>query len=956
MEEIQQQLSSLRKKSRCAGDDKFFYPLSEVEELLTTNQIKACMSSIPVLSGNDRDLFRYATIVRETNVKTFAILLLNGHSKHILEFLFRREADSRIPHTEEGLDFLPPLIARAFVERQWQFHPVIFGKGDIHRELQKPEILPFLEEEIVGQGGFGKVWKVKLYSTCQKLVTESSEPRNDVQIARKELSEGDDGSREIAILDLLQTLHHPNIVEFLGSYMHHGVRNLLFPFMSMDLKNLLTEAPSIDPHLIYCGMYGLADALSKVHNFTLKDEHFEVIKTGYHHDLRPANILVNDGIFMLADFGLSKLKPDDQDSKSRLRGGHDDYLGPEAFNEVDLTNGTVGRALDVWAFGCILAEVASFIERRSVEEFRATRKATHGDRLSITDNAFHLDNKIRPSVDRWLADLIQCPRDKQVPELVKLARVMLNPNSYKRKSISAVTPSLALLALLSKVEAVVSRFEDISYNKNCRKEDFNIILLLEQKRFEAWKSAFHRLHQDEKMKSIDAVLDNLTKLQLVLQSDGVAAQASSSCPPQTREPLNDIWKTVDLVWATLAEEARMRMHELWSRAVCDIQDIDILAAIFRASKPERYRLVGSNAAMRYMSSIISDSISEGGRSRYIDSGAVDIDETSSTASLNIENVSLIEDKLRAMGHYTRREGMTLTAVRVMIEWKEYDIRWKDGTADKLRGTMDALVNLLDPKMTSRPGVAKERLLDCLGYFHEPHNYRFGFIYPLDRLNACNTTSNHRLYSMNTIIRLTDPDVTDTVRPDLGEIFLLAKDLSSCLLVLHDARWFHKNISSHHVIVFSPSTEEVHQHIASAVLAGFNDGREEASGYTLGPKQEFPHYQHPLYRQGTPFRISFDYFALGIVLLELGLWRPISMLRDDHSDIHSAEEFRNKLLISYVPQLGEKMGALYREAVRFCLDVEAEIQPAQEGMHAEHSVAARELFRVKVVEPLSRCFA
>ncbi|CAG8977221.1 hypothetical protein HYALB_00007917 [Hymenoscyphus albidus] len=800
------------------------------------------MSSIPVLSGNERDLFRYATIVRETNVKTFAILLLNGHSTHILELLFRREADSRIPYTEQGLYFLPLLVARTFVERQWEFHP-------------------------------------------------------DVKIARKELSDGDDGSKESAILDLLQTLHYPNIVEFLGSYMHHGVHNLLFSLMSMDLKKLLTEVPSIDPHLIYCGMYGLADALSKVHNFTLKDGDIEVTKIGYHHDLRPANILVNDGIFMLADFGLSKLKPDDQDSKSRLRGGHDDYLGPEAFNEVDLINGTVGRAMDVWAFGCILAQVASFIERRSVEEFRATRKETHGGVFSRTDNAFHLDNKIKPSVDRWLADLIQSPGDKQVRELVELARVMLNPNPWTRKPISAVTSSLALLALLSKVEAVVSHFEDISYDRNCRKEDFNIILLLEQKRFEAWKLAFDRLHQDDKLKNINAVLDNLTKLQLVLRSDGVAAQASSGCPPQTREPLNDIWKTVDLVWATLAEEARMRMYELWSRAVCDIQDIDILAAICRASKPERYRLVGSNAAMRYMSCIISESISEGGRSR--------------------------------------RKGK----MRAMIEWKEYDTRWQDGPGDKLRGQWMHWNDFLTAWATFMS-----------------HAIFGSALYPLDRLNACNATSNHRLYSMNNIIRLTDPDVTDTVRPDLGEIFLLAKDLSSCLLVLHDAGWFHRNISSHHVIVFSPSTEEVYQHIASAVLAGFNDGREEASGYTLGPKQEFPHYQQPLYRQGTPFRLSFDYFGLGIVLLELGLWRPISLLKDDHSDIHSAEEFRNKLLISYVPQLGEKMGALYREAVRFCLDAEAELQSAQEGAHTERSGFARDLFKVKVVEPLSRCFA
>jgi hypothetical protein len=241
----------------------------------------------------------------------------------------------------------------------------------------------------------------------------------------------------------------------------------------------------------------------------------------------------------------------------------------------------------------------------------------------------------------------------------------------------------------------------------------------------------------------------------------------------------------------------------------------------------------------------------------------------------------------------------------------------------------------------------------VGYFHEPYNYRFGFVYTL-KLPGHFDADKAQLYSVNSIIILTDPDVTDAIRPELGDVFHLAKELSSCLLALHEAGWFHKNMSSHHLVVFSPSWDTAHEHVRSAVLAGFGNSRPANSLVTLGPRQEFIHYQHPFYREGVTFRRSFDYFGLGIVLLELGLWRPISVLRDDHPEIFSANDFRKKLLTSYVPQLGERMGKIFREAVYFCLDAEDIIQSTQEDV--EGCRRAQDMFNAEVVEPLSLCFA
>ena len=78
------------------------------------------------------------------------------------------------------------------------------------------------------------------------------------------------------------------------------------------------------------------------------------------------------------------------------------------------------------------------------------------------------------------------------------------------------------------------------------------------------------------------------------------------------------------------------------------------------------------------------------------------------------------------------------------------------------------------------------------------------------------------------------------------------------------------------------------------------------------------------------------------------------LRHRHKDIVGSEKFRLKLLKSYVPQLGERMGARYRNAVQACLDVEGMMNSL--GQDPEDAGAAREFFKSRVVQSLAGCFA
>lgn len=173
---LQEQLSILRKDSQCARARKHFYPHADLADLLNEDAIHECISSIPSLNGNQRDIHRISSLTQQTALRTFAILLLDNNEARILDFLFRREGDSRVPYSDEqGLYFLPKQVARRFLERQWEFDPVILVKGNIHLEIGENAVLPFLEDVQIAKGGFGTLYKVILYPSCQRLILAATE-------------------------------------------------------------------------------------------------------------------------------------------------------------------------------------------------------------------------------------------------------------------------------------------------------------------------------------------------------------------------------------------------------------------------------------------------------------------------------------------------------------------------------------------------------------------------------------------------------------------------------------------------------------------------------------------------------------------------------------------------------------------------------------------------------------
>ena len=89
---------------------------------------------------------------------------------------------------------------------------------------------------------------------------------------------------------------------------------------------------------------------------------------------------------------------------------------------------------------------------------------------------------------------------------------------------------------------------------------------------------------------------------------------------------------------------------------------------------------------------------------------------------------------------------------------------------------------------------------------------------------------------------------------------------------------------------------------------------------------FKEYQHPLYHQGHRFIREFDFYSLGIVLLEIGLWTPLGTMTTRWKYV-KLEELRLTLLSKRVPLLSHAMGSGYREAVEACLNYMPETPPS-----------------------------
>jgi hypothetical protein len=163
-----------------SSSSRFFVPEKLLYALFSKAAILSCLNDIPQIEDYDRPIM--AQTILENARKILAILIFIGREGEIVKFLYREIYDTSLPLSVGTIKSVSNRdFAAMFSEVQWEYIAPVFRRGGSHREIQPREdntqnfILPFLEEEEIGSGAFGTVFKVSLSPYHQALLEESGE-------------------------------------------------------------------------------------------------------------------------------------------------------------------------------------------------------------------------------------------------------------------------------------------------------------------------------------------------------------------------------------------------------------------------------------------------------------------------------------------------------------------------------------------------------------------------------------------------------------------------------------------------------------------------------------------------------------------------------------------------------------------------------------------------------------
>ena len=195
----------------------------------------------------------------------------------------------------------------------------------------------------------------------------------------------------------------------------------------------------------FTALYGLTSAIEFVHNCELVDDAGNITITGYHHDIRPNNILVRSNTFLLADFGLSKMDDEDKLSTS-LKAFGGDYIAPECLAKKP----RLGRPADIWSLGGIMVDIAAYIENGPRGRIEAQDKRMEiGPYAGLTTAHFFSNDCLKSGVLSCIRDLQADPADKTVRSLLFLSRHMLEVPPAERPDAHNVRENAAYIAIKS---------------------------------------------------------------------------------------------------------------------------------------------------------------------------------------------------------------------------------------------------------------------------------------------------------------------------------------------------------------------------------------------------------------------------------------------------------------------------------------------------------------------------
>lgn len=266
-----------------------------------------------------------------------------------------------------------------------------------------------------------------------------------------------------------------------------------------------------------------------------------------------------------------------------------------------------------------------------------------------------------------------------------------------------------------------------------------------------------------------------------------------------------------------------------------------------------------------------------------------------------------------------------TTQRVWVEWKELKGYGNEQSTDRQTllnriKELSALLALDKPKEFCAP--------TCLGYIDARQDATaaggFGMVFAVPG-NANVEASPVSIFQA----------IKETSIPSLNKRVALASRIASCLFYLHSVNWLHKGFRSENLLCFRDANRDANgDSLTNLYLKGFEYARPARKGEET---EAIPHvpaweiYRHPNIQGGEMqsrryYRKTFDIYSLGVVLIEVALWKSI----DEVVGIADIEQASPQItyhvrdcLLDTNPKVLETirshMGDKYHDAVKACIN-------------------------------------
>jgi serine/threonine protein kinase/Leucine-rich repeat (LRR) protein len=295
----------------------------------------------------------------------------------------------------------------------------------------------FSEANIIGDGGFGIVYKAKLG------------PDNAEVAIKKLIQSGAQGDREFqAEMETLGNIKHENLVPLLGYCNKHMERLLVYKIMQNgSLDDWLYESPEKAAALNWATRlriaYGTASGLCFLHH--------ECVPMIIHRDIKVSNILLDEFFeARLTDFGLARLLDLSNTHVSTIIAGTPGYVAPEYSQTWKAT--TKG---DVYSFGVVLLELVSG-KRPTAAEFNYAGRREGNNLVEWVQILLSTDrqHKVCETVVLKTGDPLQ------VKEFLTLALHCTMESPSKRPTMQEVTTRLKEIISLNSQSSSTSAAAD----------------------------------------------------------------------------------------------------------------------------------------------------------------------------------------------------------------------------------------------------------------------------------------------------------------------------------------------------------------------------------------------------------------------------------------------------------------------------------------------------------------